>query len=189
MKSQHFYYTRLLLLAFFFMPAIVFAQSVGIGTQAPNANALLDLSSETKGLLIPRVPLVALNNAAPFSNPPNSLLVFNTSFNFDITQGFYFWRGNKWAKLPNTDEVWTTTGNDGLTPGTHFIGTTDNISLSFRIRNVNSGLIDSNISRTTFGFGTARPAGGINNSAFGYKALGSSSSQTVGNTAIGSMAL
>ncbi len=165
------------------------AQSIGIGTQTPNANALLDLNSETKGLLIPRIPLLALNNAAPFAIPPTSLLVFNTTFTSELSQGFYFWRGNKWNRLTSSDDVWSTTGNAGTNAAPSFIGTTDNVSLWFRVRNVNSGLIDSGNSRTTFGYGTARSAGGPNNSAFGYKALGSSSSQAVGNTAIGFLAI
>ena len=183
MKSHFF------LLACICIPVIFFGQNVGIGTNTPNANALLDLTSETKGLLIPRVPLVAPNNAAPFSNPPQSLLVFNTSFNFDISPGFFYWRNNKWNRLTTADDAWTTTGNVGTNAQSNFIGTTDNASLYFRIRNVNSGIIDSNINRTTFGFGTARANGGIHNSAFGYKALGETSGQTIANTAIGSFSM
>lgn len=179
----------LFLLVWMCIPVIFFGQNVGIGTNEPNANALLDLNAENKGLLIPRVPLVANNNAAPFTTPPISLLVYNSSFNFDISPGFFYWNGLRWLRLPNNEEVWTTKGNAGTNPSTNFLGTTDNVPLYFRIRNVNSGLIDSNINRTTFGFGTARVPGGIHNSAFGYKALGGNSGQTIGNTAIGSFSM
>jgi hypothetical protein len=170
-------------------PRLIFGQNIGIGTNTPNANALLDLTSENKGLLIPRVPLVAPNNPAPFSTPPNSLLVYNSAFNFDIAPGFFYWNGLRWLRLPNNEEVWTTKGNAGTNPATNFIGTTDNIPLYFRIRNVNSGLIDSNINRTTFGFGTGRPQGGIHNAAFGFKALGTHGANAIQNTAMGSRSM
>ena len=37
-------------------------QNVGFGTSTPHPSALLDMTSTNKGLLIPRVTLVALNN-------------------------------------------------------------------------------------------------------------------------------
>ena len=60
-------------------------KNVGIGTENPDASALLDLnvndaSFTTKlGLLIPRVALTATNVAAPITGPANSLLVYNTA--------------------------------------------------------------------------------------------------------------
>lgn len=46
-----------LLIAFLFtIPVVSFAQ-IGIGTTTPNASAELDITSTTKGLLVPRMTL------------------------------------------------------------------------------------------------------------------------------------
>ena len=51
------------------------AQSVGIGTTAPNSKAILDVKATDKGILFPR-----LTNAQrdAIVNPPNGLHIFNT---------------------------------------------------------------------------------------------------------------
>jgi len=79
-------------------------QSVGIGTSSPQAAAQLDVSSTTKGLLLPRMTAVqrlAINpNAAA-----RSLLVFDTD-----SSAFFFWSGSAWTKLNGTATAgpWTT---------------------------------------------------------------------------------
>jgi len=179
----------LLLTAVQCLPFLLWGQNVGIGTVTPNANALLEVNAGNKGVLIPRVPLVAPANASPFTNPPVSLLLYNTSFNDNISPGYFYWSGTEWLRLMHNKDAWNTTGNAGTNASTHFIGTKDDVSLSFRIRNVNSGLIDSNLNRTTFGFATGRPASGVHNSAFGFNALSRHASQASSNTAIGSLAM
>jgi hypothetical protein len=51
------------------------AQSVGIGTTSPNSSAQLDISSTTRGLLIPRMTTTAIS-AIP--NPAKGLMVYDT---------------------------------------------------------------------------------------------------------------
>jgi hypothetical protein len=70
------------------------AGSVGIGTTAPYANAALDVSSTTKGVLFPRLTLAErailtplLNNAAT----SRGLLIYNIS-----TSRFNYWDGTQW---------------------------------------------------------------------------------------------
>lgn len=71
-------------------------QNVGIGTSTPHSSALVDMSATNKGLLIPRVTLVAVNNATtPVNNPETGLLVFNSSGSLE--QGFYYWNGTQWV--------------------------------------------------------------------------------------------
>ncbi|MBL0183667.1 MAG: hypothetical protein IPP96_15835 [Chitinophagaceae bacterium] len=44
----------------------------------------------------------------------------------------------------NADSIaWKRNGNAGTNPATHFIGTTDNRALNFRVNNIKSGLIDN----------------------------------------------
>ena len=70
-----------------------FAQSVSINTTgvAPDASAILDLSSTTKGMLLPRMTTVQRNS---ISSPAIGLLVY------DITlQKFYLYSSTGWTAL------------------------------------------------------------------------------------------
>lgn len=79
---------------------------VGVGTNTVDPSAILQVTSDSKGILIPSV---AINDAASTTaittsgTLPNSLLVYNS----DITlgKGFYYWNtsSNKW--LPIIDFV------------------------------------------------------------------------------------
>ena len=76
------------------------SNNVGIGTLTPNASAMLDIVSTTKGLLIPRVSLTNINVYAPIVGVPIiSLLVYNT--NASMTGGgigYWYWDGAKWTQ-------------------------------------------------------------------------------------------
>ncbi|MFZ4057358.1 MAG: hypothetical protein ACOYKE_04440, partial [Ferruginibacter sp.] len=85
----------LLMMAFFVVN--VFAQNVGIGTNTPNASALLELQSANKGLLLPRV---ADTNAV--TTPAKGLLIFSNASN-----STWFYDGTKWQGA-TTDGLWTT---------------------------------------------------------------------------------
>jgi hypothetical protein len=90
---------RLLLYAALFAQVHTFAQSVSInssGTPADNS-AMLDVSSTTKGLLIPRMTMAERNQIA---SPATGLMIFQT----DGTPGYYYNAGN-----PVTP-VWTPLG-------------------------------------------------------------------------------
>lgn len=77
----------------------LFAQK-GYGTNAPDQQSVLDLTSSNKGLLIPRVALSATNNISPFTaTPATSMLVYNTATTGDVTPGFYYYNGSAWVKL------------------------------------------------------------------------------------------
>lgn len=55
-----------LVCAMLFCTALVQAQ-VGIGTTSPDPNSILDIQSNDKGLLIPRIFISDVNNYAPLS--------------------------------------------------------------------------------------------------------------------------
>src|SRR5690554_2909857 len=79
---------------------------VGIGTLAPDNSAQLDVVANDKGVLFPRVSLTSSTDATTIKNGNvNSLLVFNTNTQNDITPGYYYWYDNKWMRIVNEDEV------------------------------------------------------------------------------------
>ena len=90
----------LLVLTFVFKEAT--AQNIGINStgSAPDISAMLDVSSDTTGLLIPRIALTATNIVFPVTSPAVSLLVYNTAtagtYPNSVTPGYYYWSGTIW---------------------------------------------------------------------------------------------
>ena len=74
------------------------AQNVGINSTgtAPNTSSMLDVSSTSSGLLIPRMTAVQRN---ALSSPATGLLVFQT----DTREGFYYYDGTVWNWLFSGD--------------------------------------------------------------------------------------
>ncbi|MDD2411672.1 MAG: hypothetical protein PHR79_02020 [Bacteroidales bacterium] len=91
----------LLVLGFAFLmnsTPVLAQENVGIGTATPNASALLDLTANNKGLLLPRVTLVAANNGtSPVNAPATGLLVYNTGG--ALPAGFYYWNSTQWTQV------------------------------------------------------------------------------------------
>jgi len=71
------------------------AGSLAVGTTTPDASAILDVSSSTKGLLIPRMTETERDAIA---SPANGLLIYQT----DNTKGFYFYENSMWNHLKTT---------------------------------------------------------------------------------------
>ncbi|HEY8936018.1 MAG TPA: tail fiber domain-containing protein [Cyclobacteriaceae bacterium] len=133
--------TRILLLLIFSVTLSqrVLSQNIGINSTGatPASSAMLDIVASDKGLLIPRVALTATNAAGPVTSPATSLLVYNTatagSAPNNVVPGYYYWNGTAWvALLTSSNTGWSLTGNSGTTPGTNFIGTTDDKDLVFK---------------------------------------------------------
>ncbi|GHN01549.1 hypothetical protein WSM22_30380 [Cytophagales bacterium WSM2-2] len=79
---------------------------------------------------------------------------------------------------------WGLTGNAGTADGTNFIGTTDNVPLSFKVNNQNSGRIDHLLSNVFLGFKAGNTSTGLSNTALGHNAMLQSTSGAF-NTAVG----
>lgn len=101
MKKKWFSASCLTLLALCFTKNPVFAQA-GIGTATPDASAMLQVESTTKGLLVPRM-LAAQRQA--IVNPAAGLIVYQT----DGTPGFYYNAGTSvapaWVILLNGEST------------------------------------------------------------------------------------
>lgn len=62
-----------------------------------NKEAVLELSSENKGLLHVRVALVNTNSTLPFEKHTAGMMVYNTSKTNDVLPGIYYNDGAKWV--------------------------------------------------------------------------------------------
>jgi len=83
--------TLILLFAFISFTSSL-AQSIGIGTAAPDTSALFDLKSTSKGILIPRM---TKSQRQAIQSPAQGLMIFQT----DSLQGFYYYNTLQWQNL------------------------------------------------------------------------------------------
>lgn len=112
---------------------------VGIGTDTPNPNAVLDVSADQKpgGLLIPRIALTAANSNQ--IGKIKGMIVYNTqdagSGNNEVTEGYYYHNGTRWIRMiDQRGDYWSTKGNN-INGSTHFLGTTGNQPLVVKVNN------------------------------------------------------
>jgi hypothetical protein len=87
------------LLAAVVLTASTYAQ-VGIGTTTPDASSALDITSTTKGLLIPRM---LAGDLTAIDTPATGLMVYQT----DGTVGFYYYNGSSWAEVAATSKTYS----------------------------------------------------------------------------------
>ncbi len=86
-------------LAAVLLTASTYAQ-VGIGTTTPDASSALDITSTTKGLLIPRMTNVQRD---AISSPATGLMIYQT----DGTVGFYYYNGSSWDEVAATSKTYS----------------------------------------------------------------------------------
>jgi trimeric autotransporter adhesin len=160
---------------------------VGINTDGsvPDNSAMLDVKSTTKGVLIPRMTLA---QRIAIASPANGLMIYQT----DNTPGFYYNSGiatiPAWVMV-GAGSSWGLTGNSGTVEGTNFIGTTDDVPVTFKLFNQLAGKIEHSTNNTSLGYlSFCSNTTGNSNTAFGTMAL-YSNTDGYGNTANGRMAL
>ncbi|MDA8931836.1 hypothetical protein N9H42_04120 [Flavobacteriaceae bacterium] len=147
-------------LIFIFFCISAASAQVGIGTEIPHSSSLLELSSTSKGLLVPRMT-EAQKNA--ISSPAQGLLIYRTDGG-SLSQGFQY-KDNWWWKILATND-----------------------EKSFYIGNIRVGTPSFGSQNTTLGNGTfAYATSGDNNTAIGFMAISSSNGSS--NTAIGENAM
>lgn len=189
-------------LFFIFILSYCSAQAqIAIGAVSPHASAALDITSHSKGLLIPRVVLKSLHDQVTIPSPAHSMLVFSIQ---DIGDqkgpGYYWWNRQSlsWRRLiddsANSGISWELAGNAGTQAGLQFIGTTDNVDLAFKRNKEVAGLLNESKRNTSFGVNSqvGLVTTTIDNTAIGFNSLSSLSkpgSTGYKNTALGSNSL
>lgn len=86
-------------LAAIVLTATTYAQ-VGIGTTTPNASSALDITSTTKGLLIPRMTETQRD---AISQAATGLMIYQT----DGTVGFYYYNGSSWTEVGTASKTYS----------------------------------------------------------------------------------
>lgn len=104
----------LLLPVLLMMAKLMFAQGVGFGTNNPDPSALVDITSNNKGMLVPR--LTSAQRTA-IASPAPGLLVYDTN-----TNSFWFYNGTAWANLSAGASPWGTDGNHIFNSNTGRVG-------------------------------------------------------------------
>jgi hypothetical protein len=82
---------------FLFLGFVGLAQT-GIGTTTPDASAKLDVYSNNKGFLPPRVTLTSVTDAVTIPSPATGLLVYNVG-SAGLQAGYYYWNGSSWSTI------------------------------------------------------------------------------------------
>lgn len=72
---------------------------VSTSASAANPNAMLEIESTNKGLLLPRLALVSTTLSSPLTSFVKGMVVFDTVTINDITPGMYYSDGIKWIKM------------------------------------------------------------------------------------------
>ncbi|WP_121967470.1 hypothetical protein [Myroides sp. N17-2] len=96
----------LLILIFLSFVGITYGQT-SIGTPLPNYSAELEVYSENKGVLIPRIELKSNTDKTTIMGTeyPISLVVYHTGTK-KMLAGFYFWQDNEWNALISNNTLY-----------------------------------------------------------------------------------
>jgi trimeric autotransporter adhesin len=144
---------------------------VGIGTTTPNASSMLDVTSTTKGLLIPSMTKA---QRIAIGSPATGLMIFQT----DDTAGVYYNSGTpaakSWRLVGNNAGQWVNNGTSIYYNGGNVGIGNNNPSYKLQVG------ADAMINGLTVGRGAGS---GAENSAFGDHALYLNTA--MGNTAVG----
>jgi hypothetical protein len=182
MRRTFFYFNRAnqakscIILIFILFCISALSAQVGIGTETPDASSMLDITSTSKGILVPRMT-EAQKNA--ISNPPVGLLVYQTN-----GQAFYYKDHFWWKILASNDNKSFMVGS--IKGGIPNFGS-QNLLFGFG----NFAYATSGDNNTAIGFMAISSSDGSSNTAVGSNAMRQGQTNTDGsyNTAVGSRAL
>lgn len=100
--------------------------TLAVGTATPDASAVAEFASTTKGLLVPRMTTTQMNAIA---SPVEGLVIYNTT-----TDAFYGYQASAWTRLaPNITITQTASASANITQALDF---TTNIAYEIYISNI-----------------------------------------------------
>lgn len=105
MKHLNPIITKFFVLAFFMgISTIALGQAVSINSTgtAPDAQSILDVSSTSKGVLLPRMTTAQRNAISPSTGADFGMVIYNTS-----TSTYDYWDGSAWQQIPNANGIVT----------------------------------------------------------------------------------
>lgn len=119
---------KLLKFGLILFSSLMFSQ-IGINTATPDPSSILDVVSNNKGFLAPRINLTSTTLRIGTSSNATGLLVFNTGTT--LISGYYFWNGSEWRNIDNSTAVAASIttlscSTATLTPSNYTIGTAYN---------------------------------------------------------------
>lgn len=169
------------------VPTLAQKDNVGIGTTKPDQSAALDISSSTKGLLMPRM---SLQQRGAIQNPAQGLVIYQT----DFLSGFYFYDGVEWKSMTSQNSVagvdgdWAIGGNalTAVPAADRWLGTSDNFPLVVKVSSQPSGYINPD-GRTFLGVNSGTL--GDYNTGYGSGALQVATAAAQYNVAIGAFSM
>ncbi len=207
LKRNCFIQTKTILSILIIMISIEGSAQVGINSDgsSPDASAMLDIESDTAGILIPRM---TISQRDAISSPATGLLIYQT----DDVVGFYHYDGSNW-KVIGSDAFSINDLLDGKSDGSSvFLGlgsgsnddASNNSNVAIGINALNTNSTGANNTATGYGAlrlnssGRYNTANGVssllNNTTASYNTAGGASAlykNTIGecNTAYGMSAL
>lgn len=92
----------LFLLALLCAPLFSFSQlAINTTGSEATASAMLEVQSNDKGILIPKMVISSItDNTSPVNLPADGLLIFNTGGS-GVAAGFYYWSNSRWNLMTN----------------------------------------------------------------------------------------
>ena len=140
---------------------------VGIQTIAPDPSSVLDIVSDNKGVLIPRIALSSnMMDLDGIAGQPTGLLVFNIGTSFE--KGFYYWDGSIWKGIINATAKNPAIGNllcmeAELYPASYTAGVAYNGTLTIPYTGGNGSLFSSGSTVTVNGLTFSLQGDKLNN--------------------------
>ncbi|RFN58759.1 PA14 domain-containing protein [Marixanthomonas ophiurae] len=86
---------------------------IGINTTNIDNGVMLEIDSDDSGILIPRITLSSTtDNTTIPGTLTNGTLIYNTTANATLQEGFYYWQNTEWVLIStgSNDNVYTTNG-------------------------------------------------------------------------------
>ena len=111
---------------------------IGDNPKSINPDAILEIESSNKGVLLPRIALKSNSSPIPLKYFTAGMIVYNTTTNNELTPGLYYCDGKKWFRantnvpvsdsISNQNVLWSLKGNEAVS-SSNFLGSNNNAAL------------------------------------------------------------